>query len=202
MLVLTGCGSKKENNKKVENDKVNPEYVIVSKAYEGYTKWDFPSELNPTEEETNMVLYENINIPKITEESATINKINDEIYNKFEAYINSSKEKRPTGSKYGTAYNYEVTYEYKKYENIIYLVIKSSYQNYRDDIDGEEINYLEYIYDAENDQELTRKDICEKYNISLEKLNLEDDIDTLNIPLIPNDNGKFNLYYNNQIIEV
>lgn len=201
IISVTACGSKKDEKK--EKKKINPDDVIVETAYEGYTKWDFPSELNPTEDELKKVLYENISIPKITEETDTINEINDKIYNSFEVYINASKENRPAGSKYGNAYIYDVTYEYKKYENIIYIVIKTSYFNYRDDINKTQVSYLEYIYDIENDQELTKKDICSKYSITLTNTDLTvDSLDLFGVPLIPNDNGKFNIYYNDEIIEV
>ena len=143
IIGVTACGSKKDN-KKEEKKKINPDDVKVETVYEGYTKWDFPSDLNPSEEEAKLVLYENISIPKITEETDTINDINNRIYSMYAVFVEASKEGNPTGSKYGNAYNFDVTYDYKKYDNILYIVIKEEYINYRD-TSGKNITYREYI---------------------------------------------------------
>jgi len=104
---------------------------------------------------TSKEIEENVSLPKINIESATVENLNKAILNNYKKYTDLfSSDLIEVGA--------IVNYNYKVYDNIIFIVIDSYYYEYPT---GKYSTNC-YYYDITNDKELSLNDILDRFGIS------------------------------------
>ena len=118
--------------------------------------------------------YHEIHIPKINIETDTVDKLNEEIYDKFYPIVRKLEQNEEGGD------FWTIKHEYHRHENILSILIDYTYGwQY-----GEyEESYLIYHYDIENDKVLNYSDYLDVLGIS--KTTLTREINARNTDTLP-----------------
>lgn len=174
----------KEENKEIKEE--NKESVGV--AFSNSLTHPFPTDpLMGKDEHDPDTITKKVVIPKILIETSVTQTINDKIYNDHKAAISVFDKDYSTEDDYE---DLDVNYDYKIYDNILFIFVRTVAGNHR--AGGYEENDI-YYYDIKNDKELTVEEVCNKYNISLYTI-VEASAEKI-YGIMPTYLNKFDIYY-------
>lgn len=156
-----------ENNNQVDNinstniDK--DEYVGI--AFSRYATVAWPENRIEKYNGDPDYLVRRIDIPKLLFDTDNAKKLNEKIYNSYKNDINNLNvdTEKP--------YYFNIDYDYSVKENIVFLSITRLVGSSR----GSGFSQTNiYYYDIKNDKELTLDEVCNLFNITLEKVKTKD----------------------------